>query len=109
MLTDKQRAELEALGPESVRGKMIPCAVTRDARVAGFKTGIDAAGYLTRGDLEDWLAEKSAREATERKQTLRWAKIAGYVERIEFDVEMHGIREGRSGIRCRHRFGVDKQ
>ena len=25
------------------------------------------------------------------------------IERVEFDVEMHGIREG-GGIRCRHRF-----
>jgi hypothetical protein len=26
------------------------------------------------------------------------------VERVEFDVEMHGIREGGSSIGCRHRF-----
>jgi hypothetical protein len=25
------------------------------------------------------------------------------IERVEFGVEMHGIREGGGGIRCRHR------
>jgi hypothetical protein len=90
-LTKEQRAELDALGPETVRGKMIPCAVTRDANVAGFKTGFGDAGYLTRGHLEDWLADKSARDATERRQTLRWAKIAGWAAIIGVGVGIAAI------------------
>lgn len=74
-LNDKQRAELEALGPETVRLKLLQAGADRGASVQGFDTGTYRA--LTRSDVEDWLAEKSAQEATERKQTLRWAIIAG--------------------------------
>jgi hypothetical protein len=74
-MTDAQRAELEALGPEMVQAKLSQAGSGRGAAVAGFKTGAGATGYLSRGDIEDWLADKYAQE---RKQTLRWAKIAGW-------------------------------
>ncbi len=74
-LTDKQRAELEALVPETVRLKLLQAGAARGASVQGFDTGTYRA--LTRSDVEDWLAEKSAQEATERKRTLCWAIIAG--------------------------------
>jgi hypothetical protein len=79
-LTDEQRAELEALGPETVRAKLIQGGPGHGASVAGFKSGHPGGlgGLLTRGDVEDWLAEKHGEEARERKQTLRWATIAAW-------------------------------
>lgn len=74
-LTEKQRAELEALGPETVRIKLLQSGADPGASVHGFVTGPYRA--LTRSDVEAWLPEKSAQEATERRRTLRWAIIAG--------------------------------
>jgi len=36
-LTDEQRAELEALGPETVRSKLIQAGPGRGVSLAGFK------------------------------------------------------------------------
>lgn len=77
MLTNEQRAELEALGPETVRAKLIQPGAGRGADLSGFKTGI-LGGHLTRGDVEDWLADKHIEEARVQNSTLRWAKIAGW-------------------------------
>jgi hypothetical protein len=77
-LTPEQRAELEALGPENVREKLSLSRPGRGAAVAGFKTGHFSAGDLTRGDIEDWLAEKHVEDAAIRNSILRWAKIAGW-------------------------------
>jgi hypothetical protein len=77
MLTDEQRAELEALGAATVRAKLIQPGAGRGADLAGFKTGIQG-GNLTRGDIEDWLAEKHIEEARIQNSTLRWARIAGW-------------------------------
>jgi hypothetical protein len=71
MLSDEQRAELEALGPDTVRTKLIPTGPGRGASVKGFKTG-----ELTRGDVEDWLAAKYIEEKRIQTGTFQWAKIA---------------------------------
>jgi len=52
--TPDQRKELEALGPENVRTRLIP-GTGPAASVGGFKTG-----NMDRGDIEDWLGEKHA-------------------------------------------------
>jgi hypothetical protein len=71
-LTPEQRADLEALGPESVRAKLAHFG----ADALGFKSGT-----LTRVDVEEWLAEQrtEAVGAQPRIQhsTLIWARIAG--------------------------------
>ena len=77
MLNNEQRAKLEALGPETVRAKLIQAGPGRGASLAGFKTGFQG-DRLTRGDIEDWLAEQYVKEAKDRQSTLRWAKIAGW-------------------------------
>jgi len=76
-LTATQRAELEALGADTVRAKLSQPGAGRGATLYGFKTGVEA-GYLTRGDVEDWLPEKHVEEANLQNSTLRWAKIAGW-------------------------------
>jgi hypothetical protein len=75
MLTAEQRAELDALSPETVRLKLLQGGADPGAAVHGFVTGTYRA--FTRSDVESWLAEKNAQEATERQQTLRWAITAG--------------------------------
>ena len=54
---------------------MIHSGPGRGAAVSGFKS---APLGINRGDIEDWLAEKHVEEATQRKSTLQWAKIAGW-------------------------------
>jgi hypothetical protein len=74
-LTPEQRAELEELGPATVRIKLIQPGPGKGAALFGFKS---EGGLLTRGDVEDWLAEKHIEELTVQSNTLRWAKIAGW-------------------------------
>lgn len=47
-------------------------------RSLASKTGFQG-DRLTRGDIEDWLADKHVQEASERRRTLRWAIIAAVV------------------------------
>lgn len=63
-------AELEALGPEPVRQKLLNVGVAPGTAVKGFKT----ASYLLRGDIEDWLAEKRSEDIRVQRRTL-WAAI----------------------------------
>jgi hypothetical protein len=72
MLTPEQRAELEHHGAPSIRLKLTQYGVGRGAAISGFK-----CGDITRGDIEDWLAEKNAEETAQQSAILRWAMIAG--------------------------------
>ncbi len=69
-LTAEQRKELEALGPENVRTRLIP-GTGRGASVGGFKTG-----DMDRGDVEDWLGEKHASKVQFDRVVLLAAIIA---------------------------------
>ena len=71
MLNDVQRRELESFGAATVRLKLIHAGPGRGASVAGFK-----CGDIARGDIDDWLVDKSAEEARVQNSTLLWAKIA---------------------------------
>jgi hypothetical protein len=73
VLTPEQRAELEEHGAETIRFKLIQYGAGRGASISGFK-----CGDITRGDIEDWLAEKSREESAQQSATLRWARIAGW-------------------------------
>jgi hypothetical protein len=75
MLTPEQRAELEYHGAASIRFKLTTysAGAGRTAAISGFK-----CGDITRGDIDDWLAEKSAEETAQQSATLRWARIAGW-------------------------------
>jgi hypothetical protein len=64
-LNAAQRAELEALGPDTVQGKLTHAGPGRGAVVPGFKSH-----DFLRGDIEDWLAEKYSEERrTEKRRT----------------------------------------
>jgi hypothetical protein len=73
MLTDEQRSELEERGAENVRAKL-----TSYGGGPGILHGFLRSGSPNRGDVEDWLTEKSRSEAAWRSATLRWARIAGW-------------------------------
>lgn len=89
-LTPAQRAELEALGPDTVRVKLIAAGPSGAAEVFGFKTGVEG-GHLPRSDVEGWLAEKHAEEADQQSSTLWWAKIAGIAAIVGIIVSVIGI------------------
>jgi hypothetical protein len=85
-LTPEQRAELEKLGPDNVRIKLVAGGPGAGASVPGFRTGHPGGlgGLMTRSDVEDWLAEKHVEQVATRREeadvlrsTLTWARIAG--------------------------------
>ena len=69
-LRPDQLAELEALGPENVRTRLIP-GTGPGACMGGFKTG-----DMDRGDIEDWLGEKHASQVQFDRVVLLAAIIA---------------------------------
>ena len=74
MLTGEQRAELERNGVANVRLKLSSYGGGRASALNGAYPGEE----MTRGDVEDWLAERAAEESKMALTTLRWAKIAGW-------------------------------
>jgi hypothetical protein len=68
-LTPEHRAELEVLGPETVRIRLRSSDMV--AVISGFKTS------MTRSDLELWLTEKRIEAETYRRQ--RWWTIQAFV------------------------------
>jgi hypothetical protein len=73
MLTDEQRAELEAIGITAVRTKLIQSRLNRGGIVHGLKSG-----DLRCSDVEVWLAEdKEMQESKRRAANLAlWALIS---------------------------------
>jgi len=74
MLTDAQRKELERNGTSNVRFKLSSYGGGRASALTGAYPG----EVMTRGDVEDWLAERAIEETEMARSTLRWAKIAGW-------------------------------
>ena len=72
-LRPDQRAELEALGPENVRIRLMAAGPGTGALVRGFKTG-----DMDRGDIEDWLSEKHASQVLVDRVVF-WAVIIAAV------------------------------
>ena len=73
-LTAEQRAELEEYGAQNIRIKLTSYGGGRPSVLNGF---LRCCPYVTRGDVEDWLVEKSHVEAAQQAATLRWAVIGG--------------------------------
>jgi hypothetical protein len=74
-LTEKARTQLEARGTANVLIKLVQTHRDPSAPVADFESG-HAFRPLTRNDIEDWLAEKSAEDASDRRRTLFWATVS---------------------------------
>ena len=73
-LSESDRAELERLGVDNVRQKLVPGA-GGDSVVPGLGPGFG----MTRGDVEEWLAEKSQEAAKLQLKILWWARAAFWV------------------------------
>lgn len=86
MLSDHQKATLEEAGTAIVRIRLTNYGGGRDTVVGGFK-----CENVTRGDLEDWLTEKSREEMAQQSSILRWAKIAGVAAIIGAAIAALGI------------------
>lgn len=92
MLTDIQRAELENNGLASIRLKL--------AAYSGGHTGPGSAiggfrcGDITRSDIDDWLIEKTAEETKQQRDTLFWARVAGWGTIISIIVALAAIAVG---------------
>lgn len=71
-LSEKQRAELDRLGPATVRSKLLQGGTSKSAPVPGFDHAV------TLQDAEVWLAEKHLEEMEAQNSTLIWGRIAGY-------------------------------
>lgn len=84
-LTPEQRAELEVLGPEIVRTRLM--ASDRVAVISGFKTA------TTRSDAESWLTEKRTEGKSDRRQwwwasqVFVFASLAAAVVLLSLDVK----------------------
>ena len=72
MLTQEQRQELETMGATNVRFRLSQFGGGRASAIPGFK-----CGDMTRGDIEDWLAEKYVEEVRMQRWTLVWAMVGG--------------------------------
>jgi hypothetical protein len=74
-LSDADRAELNRLGIENVKLKLSYAGPGAGSVVRGLGPGYG----MTRGDVEDWLAEQDREAARRQIDTLWWAKAAAWI------------------------------
>jgi hypothetical protein len=75
-LTDEQRAELEALGADTVRIKLIHGGTDRGAAVPGFRTGILG------GNLPGAMSRIGWRKSTPKQKGAKLARSSGRGSRV---------------------------
>jgi hypothetical protein len=74
-LSQSDRAELDRLGADNVRHRLSYSGPGRDAVIGSFGPGFS----MTRGDVEEWLVEKSQEATKLQRDILWWAKAATWV------------------------------
>jgi hypothetical protein len=76
-LTFDQQRECERQGPDNVRRQLAYAGANPGSVVPGLGDGM-----MTRGDVQEWLAEIERKSAEEQKEatanTLFWAKVAAW-------------------------------
>jgi hypothetical protein len=76
-LTFDQQRECERQGPDNVRRQLAYAGANPGSVVPGL-----GDGTMTRGDVQEWLAEIERKSAEEQKEatasTLFWAKVAAW-------------------------------
>jgi hypothetical protein len=77
-LSNADRAELDRLGIENVKLKLGHAGPGSGSTVPG----LGQAFGMTRGDVEDWLAEQDREAAKQRVDTLWWAKTAAWISAL---------------------------
>jgi hypothetical protein len=73
-LSQSDRAELDRLGVDNVRQRLVPGS-GGSAVVPGLGPGVG----MTRSDVEEWLAEKSQEATKLQLNILWWARAAFWV------------------------------
>jgi hypothetical protein len=74
-LSENDRAKLDRLGIENVKLKLGYAGPGPQSAVPGLGPGLD----MTRGDIEEWLAEQSRKASKQQDDILWWAKAATWV------------------------------
>jgi hypothetical protein len=74
-LSPSDRAELDRLGVDNVRQRLDFSGPGTGAVVPGLGPGFG----MTRGDVEEWLAEKGREAAKLQLDILWWAKAAAWI------------------------------
>jgi hypothetical protein len=76
-LTFDQQRECERQGPDNARRQLAYAGANPGSVVPGLGDGM-----MTRGDVQEWLAEIERKSAEEQKEatasTLFWAKVAAW-------------------------------
>lgn len=70
---DAWRAQLERLGLENVKLKLMAAGMGRGALVRGF----ESPSEIPRAFIEDWVAAEERKAASQRWWTLFWAIVGG--------------------------------
>jgi hypothetical protein len=82
-LSESDRAELERLGVDNVRQRLVPGSgggsVVPSSGGGSVVPGLGPGFGMTRGDVEEWLAEKSQEAAKLQLKILWWARAAFWV------------------------------
>jgi|HubBroStandDraft_4_1064222.scaffolds.fasta_scaffold146036_2 hypothetical protein len=73
-LSESDRAELERLGVDNVRQRLVP-----GSGGGSVVPGLGPGFGMTRGDVEEWLAEKSQEATKLQRDILWWAKAATWI------------------------------
>jgi len=74
-LSEKDRAKLDQLGIENVKLKLAYAGPGPQSAVPGLGPGLD----MTRGHIEEWLAEQSHKAIKQQDDILWWARAATWV------------------------------
>jgi hypothetical protein len=78
-ISEENRAELDRLGTENVRLQLAHAGPSRGSVVPGLGKRPDQQFGMTRGDVEDWLAEQTREAARQQADILWWAKAAAFI------------------------------
>jgi hypothetical protein len=74
-LSPSELAELDRLGADNVRHRLSYAGPSKGAVISGF----GSAFAMTRGDVEEWLAEKNQEVTKLQLNILWWARAATWV------------------------------
>ena len=74
-LSEKDPAKLDQLGIENVKLKLAYAGPGPQSAVPGLGLGLD----MTRGHIEEWLAEQSHKAIKQQDDILWWARAATWV------------------------------
>jgi hypothetical protein len=94
-LTREQRSELEIIGLLNVRAMLASAQGGRDAVLNRFLS----SGDVSKGDVIDWLLEKSPAETAQQRATFRYSKMAAWAAIAATVLALGGLVVAILGLR----------